>query len=478
MLKSQHQPQTDHPHSNFNSSSNWFKHFLLFFFIPIFTFICLTLWFISFFLSFLPFLNLFSIPLFIFISFFLIYLISSIPYLLFAQVDPPEGYPFLVLPFSPIRSFLITKSIFSQFIHSFQLGWIELILDYSYRRIIILGHPNARQKLFRENLIYDHSSSSSSSKRLDIYLPIDWSPISRSHSSLHSFDLHHPTTTDFDSDLTDSDSFQIPPTALAPVIVFLHPGNWSFTSKRHYIQLALRFRRLGFCVVVPDFTQFPEGRCQDSIADIRKALAWVQRSAHQYGGDGNRVYLLGHGSGAHLALLTVVQDAVVHSRDDPSNTLPIPSGLNQLNLSTPSYDSSHQIKGLILLSGIYDPIKQVRTEAKSGWEMISSLRRALGPSHPQTLLNSPTHLLFASKEFLKLDRLPSKVLFIHGGRDRNVPILQSVLCKTLLIKLGVKDVRLRAYRELAHLDSLFSIMIEGRRYGDLIDSEIISLVTS
>ena len=44
--------------------------------------------------------------------------------------------------------------------------------------------------------------------------------------------------------------------------------------------------------------------------------------------------------------------------------------------------------------------------------------------------------------------------------------------------IGLKEVRLRAYRELGHLDSLLSIMIDGRRYGNLIDAEIVSLVTS
>lgn len=124
-----------------------------------------------------------------------------------------------------------------------------------------------------------------------------------------------------------------------------------------------------------------------------------------YGGDGDRVYLLGHGSGAHLALLTVVQQAI--TRSDPS-LLPLP------NLSNDE-DQDLDIEGLILLSGIYDPVKHVRTEARAGWELISTLRRALGPSHAQTLLNSPAHLLYAAKQCLDPSQLPSKVLLIHGG---------------------------------------------------------------
>jgi hypothetical protein len=35
----------------------------------------------------------------------------------------------------------------------------------------------------------------------------------------------------------------------------------------------------------------------------------------QYGGDPSQIHVLAHGSGAHLALLTTVQDAVIASRD-------------------------------------------------------------------------------------------------------------------------------------------------------------------
>lgn len=453
------------------------SNFLLFLIIPS-SLIAILLWPISLFLSVLPFFALIAIPTFLLLSFFLLFSISSIPYLLFAQTDPPEGSSILVLPLSPLRAWRVFRTIIRQSIPFFKLGLIELLLDYSYRRIIVLGGRKGRSQILRENVVYN-SDDPKKSKRLDVYLPIDWSPVSRAYppdpNSSQRSELSHSSDLELESD--DSESAHIPASALAPVIVFIHPGGWSITSKGHYIQLALRFRRLGFCVVVPNFTQFPEGRCEDSVSDLRQALAWVQRSAHQYGGDGNRVYLLGHGSGAHLALLTVVQDAVVHSRDDTPSSIPIPPGLNRLSIQD-RYTSASQVEGLILLSGIYDPVKHVRTEARAGWEVISTLRRALGPSHSQTLLNSPAHLMFASKHFLQIDRLPSKVLLIHGGRDTNVPIVQSVLCKTLLVAVGVEEVRLRAYRELGHLDSLLSIMIDGRRYGALIDAEIVSLVTS
>ena len=43
---------------------------------------------------------------------------------------------------------------------------------------------------------------------------------------------------------------------------------------------------------------------------------------------------------------------------------------------------------------------------------------------------------------------------IHGGQDAVVPIEQSTLLKTLLVGLGVEHVKLRAYRDLGHVEAL------------------------
>lgn len=45
--------------------------------------------------------------------------------------------------------------------------------------------------------------------------------------------------------------------ALAPVLFLVGGGNWTWWSKLQGAQVALRFRRLGYVVVVPDFRQWP-----------------------------------------------------------------------------------------------------------------------------------------------------------------------------------------------------------------------------
>ncbi|CAD6930750.1 unnamed protein product, partial [Tilletia controversa] len=60
------------------------------------------------------------------------------------------------------------------------------------------------------------------------------------------------------------------------------PLTWT-NKRKTYLQLALRLRRLGYCVVVPDITYFPEARIKASIIDLRLVLRWVGANISRYG---------------------------------------------------------------------------------------------------------------------------------------------------------------------------------------------------
>lgn len=104
----------------------------------------------------------------------------------------------------------------------------------------------------------------------------------------------------------------------AAVIVFLPsaipPILWT-NKRKTYLQLALRLRRMGHCVVIPDLAYFPESRIRESIIDVRLVLNWVGENIARFGGDPERIHLMGHGLSAHLALLTLTQEAIVLSRE-------------------------------------------------------------------------------------------------------------------------------------------------------------------
>lgn len=67
--------------------------------------------------------------------------------------------------------------------------------------------------------------------------------------------------------------------------------------------------------LTPRQTYFPAARIKSSVTDLRLVLRWVGSSITRYGGDPHRIHLMGHGLSAHLAMLTLTQEAVVLSRE-------------------------------------------------------------------------------------------------------------------------------------------------------------------
>ena len=88
--------------------------------------------------------------------------------------------------------------------------------------------------------------------------------------------------------------------AKAPVLVFLHGGDWHSLSKEDSGFAAPAFVAAGACFVVPDFTLVPDTRIQDMGAQLARMLTWVWRNIAAYGGDPAQIFIAGHSSGANL----------------------------------------------------------------------------------------------------------------------------------------------------------------------------------
>lgn len=89
----------------------------------------------------------------------------------------------------------------------------------------------------------------------------------------------------------------------AAAIVFIHGGRWNSGSKDEYRFVAAGLAERGFVVVMPNYRLYPQVRMAEGLADVARAVAWVQTSAREYGTDGSRVIVAGHSSGAHFAAM-------------------------------------------------------------------------------------------------------------------------------------------------------------------------------
>jgi arylformamidase len=150
----------------------------------------------------------------------------------------------------------------------------------------------------------------------------------------------------------------------APIAIFVHGGAWRSGSASDYSFVAEPFVRAGGSFVVLDFTTVDDsaGSLFPMVEQVRRAIGWVYRNADKCGGDRERLYLISHSSGSHLAGCAVTHD---WSKDG------LPRDL---------------LKGATLSSGMYD-LKPVRLSKRSAYvKFTDAMEEALSAiRHPDKL---------------------------------------------------------------------------------------------
>lgn len=120
----------------------------------------------------------------------------------------------------------------------------------------------------------------------------------------------------------------------APVLVFVHGGGWTSGDKLFYGYLGRAFASRGYVTVIPNYRLSPEVRHPVHVRDVARAVAWVYRAIASYGGDPERIVLMGHSAGGHLVSLLALDDRYLGEQgltpEIVDGVLPI-SGVYDLN---------------------------------------------------------------------------------------------------------------------------------------------------
>ena len=100
----------------------------------------------------------------------------------------------------------------------------------------------------------------------------------------------------------------IPQVLQPPLAVFVHGGFWTESEGWWGIgqRLAQELVADGVAVALVRYRLSPAVRHPAHVQDVAAALAFLKRSASHYGYDANRLYLIGHSSGATLAAQLVL----------------------------------------------------------------------------------------------------------------------------------------------------------------------------
>lgn len=166
--------------------------------------------------------------------------------------------------------------------------------------------------------------------------------------------------------------------ASAPVVVMVHGGGWVGGDKRTlpvWRRKASYWTGLGAIFVSVNYRLVPEVTPVAQVQDVAAALALVRRRAKAWGGDPDRIALMGHSAGAHLVALLAA---------DPARE-GLPPWLGTVALDSAAYDVETLMR---------NQPSRLYTQAFGGdpviWKAASPLARLQGGAGPLLLVCSQT----------------------------------------------------------------------------------------
>jgi acetyl esterase/lipase len=93
-----------------------------------------------------------------------------------------------------------------------------------------------------------------------------------------------------------------------PVVFWIHGGGWQTGDKTKVQVKPQAFVEKGFVFVSTNYRLLPEVEMATIVRDVAKAVRWVHDHIADYGGDPERLLVMGHSAGAQLAALLCIDD--------------------------------------------------------------------------------------------------------------------------------------------------------------------------
>ena len=90
------------------------------------------------------------------------------------------------------------------------------------------------------------------------------------------------------------------PALKMPILVFLHGGGWRMGDKKQQGTKGPLYAQNGIILVNANYGLAPQVVHPQQVLDVAKAIKYAVDHAPEWGGDPDRIFLMGHSAGAHL----------------------------------------------------------------------------------------------------------------------------------------------------------------------------------
>lgn len=201
-----------------------------------------------------------------------------------------------------------------------------------------------------------------------------------------------------------------------PVVVYVHGGAWSIGDKASQLDHKINlFRSLDYIFVSINYRLSPnppELLNPDRIKfpvhnnDVAEAIKWVHDNIQNYGGNPQKIALLGHSAGAHLVTLTGTNSLFLNQKG-----LSLSNIKGVAAIDTEGYDVNENVKGG-LLSEWYINAFGLKEE-----DLISA-------SPIEHLNSKETYPNFFIAKRGSASRLNTANVFIDALKENNISIME------------------------------------------------------
>ncbi|XP_022930102.1 probable isoprenylcysteine alpha-carbonyl methylesterase ICMEL1 [Cucurbita moschata] len=227
-----------------------------------------------------------------------------------------------------------------------------------------------------------------------------------------------------------------------PVVALVTGGAWIIGYKAWGSLLGSHLCDRDIIVACLDYRNFPQGSMSDMIKDASQGISFVFNNIAEYGGDPNRIYVMGQSAGAHIGACTLVEQAMKEG------------GGERVSWSVSNIKAFFGLSGVYNLYNLKDYFHS-RGLHRSILLSIMEGEESLERFSPEVMVQDPK-----IKDAASL--LPPFALF-HGTAGYSVPSHASKSFAEVLERVGVK-VEAVEYTGKTHTDLFVQDPMRGGKH--------------